>query len=113
MHYKKSLLVFAFSLSLIACDSLPKGDDGDVELSNDEDLVTYGKTLYTKHCISCHGENGKQENTANPDLTKTKLDEEDIGNLVFHGKGAMPSFEEKLGEPEIRAVSKYVVSLGK
>ena len=38
---------------------------------------------------------------------------DEIGDVVYHGRALMPMFNDKLGEPEIRAVSSYVLSLRK
>ncbi len=74
-------------------------------------MAAYGKKVYESQCIICHGEKGDAKLAQSPDITLTKLDESSIGDLVYHGKGGMPPFKDKLGEPEINAVAKYVKSL--
>ena len=109
---KKILTLSVISIAF-ACNA-PKDKSGKVSLENDKDMVAYGQVLFSKHCQQCHGEAGVSMLPNIPDLTKTTLaDADEVGNLIFHGKGNMPAFEEKLGEPEIRATALYILSLKK
>ena len=109
---KKILTLCAITIAF-ACNT-PKDKSGNVSLENDKDMMAYGQTIFAKNCQQCHGEGGVSLMPNIPNLSKTTLvDADAIGNLIFHGKGNMPAFEEKLGEPEIRAVALYVLSLKK
>lgn len=111
---KKYLVTIVVILAVYSCDNLPKDGTKEVRLENDADMVKYGQTLFSRHCQQCHGNAGVSMMASIPDLTKTALKTEDeISSIVFHGKGNMPAFEEKIGEPEIRAVSLYILSLSK
>ncbi len=89
------------------------GDPSAGQVSNEEDMLIYGKKIYQTQCIVCHGEAGNAKIAQASDLTISKLNETSIGDLVYHGKRAMPAFKDRLGEPEILAVSKYVLTLKK
>jgi mono/diheme cytochrome c family protein len=107
--------IFALAcIFMIGCN-MPKDKSGNFSLENDADMIVYGKNIYIQFCQQCHGENGIPSSSAGfPDLTKTSLDnEDDISNIVFHGKNAMPSFQDKIEEAQIKAVSMYVLSLKK
>jgi mono/diheme cytochrome c family protein len=107
---KNILMVAALLSATIACNT-PPDKTGNIRLENDADMVAYGKNLFGKYCQKCHGENGASMMGNIPNLTTTKLEtEEDISNLIFHGRGNMPAFEEVIGEPEIRAISLFVLS---
>ena len=109
---KKILTLSTITIAL-ACNT-PKDKSGNVSLENDKDMIAYGQTIFAKNCQQCHGDGGVSMMPNIPNLTKTTLlDADEIGNLIFHGKDNMPAFEEKLGEPEIRAVALYVLSLKK
>lgn len=110
---KKIIYLVSTIVTLAACNSLPSDNSGSVQLTNDKDLVNYGAGIYAKHCVNCHGANGESTITGTPSLKATTLNEEAIGNKVFHGAGMMPKFEDVLGEPEIRAVSLYVLEFKK
>jgi mono/diheme cytochrome c family protein len=106
-------ITIVFISSIIACNT-PPDKTGSVRLENDADMIAYGKNLFGKYCQKCHGENGASMVGNIPNLTTTKLEtEDDISNVIFHGRGNMPAFEDVIGEPEIRAVSLYIISLKK
>jgi mono/diheme cytochrome c family protein len=110
----KQILLFAAFCVAVACNQAPKDKTGNVLLENDKDMIVYGQNLFGKYCQKCHGEAGESMLPNVPNLTKTTLaDAEEIGNVIFHGRGNMPAFEEQIGEPEIRAISLYVVSIKK
>lgn len=80
--------------------------------------------LFRRRCTICHGQDGKgdKENAPKaPDFTDAKWqakhkDEElyrAISNGIGKGKGSMPSWKARLSEPEMKALVKYVRSLGK
>lgn len=86
------------------------------------DEFAFGKQIYSVSCGACHkGEGiggkvlvqGRELNVA--DLTSDKakkLDEDMITLAVYNGKPdkGMPAFKDRLSEPQIREVVKYVRS---
>ncbi len=107
----KIIFFLSFGILFMACAN--PNDPSGGQVSNEQDMLIYGRKIYENQCQLCHGEKGDAAIGGASDLRYTKLNESNIGDLVFHGKGAMPAFEEKLGEPEINAVAKYVLSLKK
>ncbi|WP_370477777.1 c-type cytochrome [Tamlana flava] len=78
--------------------------------AKDEDNV--GRILYTKHCKSCHGKNGRGDGTKAssvdtpvPDFAKDAFKKETDGSLYYKsvfGRDDMPNFEKKITEEEER-----------
>jgi mono/diheme cytochrome c family protein len=69
-----------------------------------------GKTIFAAQgCGSCHilsdaGSSG----TIGPNLDESKPDSDLVVDRVTNGSGAMPSFQDKLSEQEIKDVAAYV-----
>lgn len=78
---------------------------------------------YTKHCVSCHGKDGKSQTTMGkkisaPDLTtKSFKSEEAFKNIKEgvkkDGKEIKKPFASKLSDDEIKSLVKYVETLKK
>ena len=89
---------------------------GNLLLSKD---IIKGKELFNKHCVICHGENGKGLNMGfqvNPrDLTKSILNKSQVKNMIKYGNGYygslidnMPPFQNRLTEKEIDNIAIYI-----
>jgi cbb3-type cytochrome c oxidase subunit III len=79
------------------------GDGGGVEATSGEEIFA------AAGCGSCHtlaaaGTNG----TIGPDLDQSKPDHALVLDRVTNGKGAMPSFKDRLSDEQIQAVADYV-----
>lgn len=90
--------------------------------ASDEDNI--GRTLYTKHCKSCHGSKGLGDgakagsiDTKVPDFTSDSFKKETDGSLYYKtifGRDDMPSFEKKITDEEERwLIVNYIKSLAK
>jgi cytochrome c6 len=71
--------------------------------------------IYAKHCIECHGRDGraktaKGKRTGATDFAGTdwNTDEGRAIRIISNGKGEMPTFKGKLTAREIRSVAAYV-----
>jgi mono/diheme cytochrome c family protein len=122
-------LVFILSvLSFIAPDKKPawvvpaKYTSMKNAKKGDAASIALGKTLYVKHCKSCHGAAGKGDGpkasalkTAMDDLTAAGFKSVPEGNKYFMalvGRGDMPNFEKKIEDEEERwAIVNYLNSL--
>lgn len=122
-------LVFAFSLfSFIASsDKKPaweipaKYKTMKNQKKGDKASIALGKTLYGKHCKSCHG-SGKGDGAKAASL-KTEMDDVTTAAykalpdgskyyMSFVGRGDMPNFEKKIVDEEERwAIINYLDSL--
>ena len=81
------------------------------------------RTLYSKHCATCHGSDGRSKTFKGKlkharDLTdaewQARVSDERIFNSINNGRGSkMPAFEKKLSESQINALVGYVRQLKK
>lgn len=79
---------------------------------------TRGRDVFTANCTACHGDSGE----GNQDLGAPRLndeiwlwggDKESIHNTVVNAhRGVMPTWEKRLNEDTIKALTIYVHSLG-
>lgn len=87
--------------------------------ADDNSLERVGKMMYSKHCKSCHGNNGegdgpkaKQLETWCGDFTTEEFQAQSDGVLYyksFIGRDEMPNFEKKIPEEEDRwAIINYM-----
>jgi mono/diheme cytochrome c family protein len=81
-----------------------------------------GKAVYEKHCVACHGNDGK----GNPAMAKalgekglnlttkeaTQKSDEQLMKVIADGEGKMPPFKS-LSEAEQKQVVTYIRSLAK
>ncbi len=122
-------VVFAMSLfSFIASEKkaawvIPaKYNAMKAQKKGDAASIALGKTLYAKHCKSCHGGAGKGDGakaaslkTAMDDLTTPAFKALPDGHKYFMalvGRDEMPNFEKKIVDEEERwAIINYLNSL--
>jgi len=122
-------LVFVLSLFsfIAAADKKPAWDipakykSMQIQKKGDPESIKLGKTLYTKHCKSCHG-SGKGDGAKAASL-KTEMDDMTTAAykalpagtkyyMSFVGRGDMPNFEKKIVDEEERwAIINYLDSL--
>ncbi len=79
---------------------------------NDKQELMIGKSLYDKHCRSCHGKSGLGDgpkaaelDTPSGDFTSSEFQDQSDGELFWkttHGKDDMPTFEKKIPSDEDR-----------
>jgi mono/diheme cytochrome c family protein len=76
--------------------------------------------LFRRHCVSCHGKDGKAQTSKGKfsharDLTdaqwQTDVSDERIFNSIMNGRnvrGNMPAFSDKLNEREVNSLVTFV-----
>lgn len=80
--------------------------------------MTQGQTLFAEQCSSCHGLDGKGDQSQGaPNLTDNEWlyggTAEDIQETLYYGRqGVMPNWNERLTPETISALAVYVHSLG-
>ncbi|RDC72833.1 cytochrome-c oxidase, cbb3-type subunit III [Rhodovulum sp. 12E13] len=85
---------------------------------HDETLAAAGEEVYLMQCAACHMDDGTGDPFQGaPNLTDAIWlyggDVETLTETVYNSRfGVMPSWQERLSEAEIRAVSVYVHGLG-
>ncbi len=86
--------------------------------SFDASLAAQGATLFAENCAACHGEAGLGiRDMGAPNIADAIWlyggDRSSLEQTVTQARfGVMPSWGQRLSEPDIRAVSAYVHSLG-
>jgi mono/diheme cytochrome c family protein len=73
------LLVFL----IVSCES------GNEEVS-DSYVSRSGKELYMKHCVVCHGIDGRLGASGSKDLSRSKLDSSAMIHIIKNGTNGMP-----------------------
>lgn len=87
-------------------------------LSEGGDLAGPGSEIFADNCASCHGEDAKGvAELGGPDLTDAiwfyGSEVSDIVAQIRAPKhGVMPAWQERLGDPTVKALAVYVHSLG-
>ena len=90
--------------------------------ASDADAENIGKTLYSKHCKSCHGNTGEGDgpkaeglDTTVPDITSGDFKKQTDGAIYYKtvfGRDDMPNFEDKIPDEQDRwLIVNYIKSL--
>jgi mono/diheme cytochrome c family protein len=103
-------------------DSKKTTDADKYNPAKDSDLVAdiNFAPIFSKHCVKCHGKDGKGKAEEAPDFTSAKFkkkSDKELFNSIMNGIKAknpedddMPAWKGKLTELEIKAAIKYVKS---
>ena len=85
--------------------------------------LAVGKSLYSKHCKSCHGSAGYGDGTKADnlkgdlgDFSSKKFQSQSDGALFYKsyiGRKDMPNFEKKMSEEDMWITVSYVRTMGK
>lgn len=119
-NYMKSILILLFTGSMILAKAqtweVPPDKIAEVcPVQFDEDFVKAGSVLYSKHCLSCHGQPGKNApaklNPLPVDPASAPFVQQTDGSLFYKittGRGLMPKFESVLKETERWQIIAYI-----
>jgi mono/diheme cytochrome c family protein len=69
--------------------------------------------LYARYCKGCHGSDGTLMLGGAANLKYSRLEVEEIVEIIANGQGTMAAFSSQLTESEIDLVAEYVKSLRK
>jgi cytochrome c6 len=87
-------------------DSSPKKDETQGKTSQT------GEQLYTTHCASCHGIDGKLGVSGASDLSKSSLSTKQVTTILSNGRNGMPAMKELLEtHKNMDSVINYVIQL--
>lgn len=85
--------------------------------------LAVGKSLYSKHCKSCHGSEGYGDGTKAKemkgdlgDFSSKKFQSQSDGAIFYKsyiGRKDMPNFEKKMSEEDMWLTVSYMRALGK
>lgn len=81
------------------------------DTKNASEEVADGEKLYKKHCVICHGVNGKLGINGAKDITLSLLNPMEREILIRSGKTTMTPFENILSPEAIKAVAEYTMTL--
>lgn len=130
-HTAMLIMAIAFMAFAMPQDGQKKGAAWDIPskyikmenpYAGDADLAKTGKMIYSKHCKSCHGNNGlgdgpkaKQLETFPGDFSSEEFQAGTDGELYYKsiiGRDEMPNYEKKITDEEDRwAVINYLRTL--
>lgn len=100
-------LFFGLLFTLAGCSSSVEEVLTDSPLEN-------GETLYTIHCLRCHGAFGDLGASGSKNLKISVLTSAEIQQIIMQGKGAMPAYGQTLqSEEKVAWLSEFVLTLRK
>lgn len=107
------VLRFSSIFLLVALYSCGNQSVSSVDDQGSEEPLS-GEVLYSNHCSSCHGADGKLGASGAKDLTQSKMNLEDVKSLLKTGRKAMPVMKEILEtEENMTSVSEFVIEFQK
>jgi len=106
------IIIFIVALATFGCGGSENGDTSIIEPATTATEVggADGAALFADTCAGCHGGDATGRGNA-PDLVNTSLNAAAIRTTITQGKGAMPSYEERLSAEEVDALAQYVQGL--
>lgn len=105
----KRLFFLMFISMFVSCSNQEESTSDVIPQEKPEEKAS---SLFTQHCATCHGEDGKLGASGAKDLTATKLSGTEIENIIKKGKNAMPPMESLLGSEEnVSLVVEHVLKL--
>ena len=108
MVLKNSVGLFAILAVFSSC-----GESG-TDVNTSVPSALSGKELFVNNCAACHGMDGTLGVSGASDLSKSKLNTEEIIKILKNGRNGMPAFESILKSREgMVAVSAYTLELQK
>lgn len=113
MVLRASLLTFLV-IGLIACASKSPESETSSEVKQEPMNTEDARNVYTLHCVSCHGIDGKKKASKAADLSKSIMTEAGIRRNILKGnkEGMMP-YEQILSKREVEGLVKFVKTLRK
>ncbi len=81
------------------------------KISNKDNSKTFGRNLYDKYCVACHGNDLKGDGASFPSLVniESKYNSEELKNILNNGMNMMPSFSQ-LSEEEMEVLINYILN---
>ncbi len=77
--------------------------------------IEAGREVYTRYCVSCHGEEGDQLKELGVDFSSReywmKKTDAEIRDVIWNGKGGMPPWKDALDVDDVDSVILYIKSL--
>ena len=100
---------FTLTFFLFGCQS---NDSTNKKTEQLDKTSQTGEQLYTTHCISCHGIDGKLGVSGASDLSKSSLSVKQVRTILSNGRNGMPAMKLLLDTDEnMDSVINYVIQL--
>lgn len=109
-----SLLIIIYIFGIAETKSLvfkPAQFDLEGAMSKANGDMSEGQVIYSSLCTDCHGKDGKKGAFKSPDLTQSKLTNDQKKARISNGKGIMRGYSKVLNEDEIEQVVTYINGL--
>ncbi len=100
---KEALIFIALAVFSLAC-----GGSNTNQVNN-----AYGKEVYKKYCVACHGETGELAINGAVKFPESQLSAKERVLVITNGRNMMTPFKGLLSEEEIKAVANYTMILSK
>ena len=112
MVLRSFLLLVLIAAGSASCSSNPDHSEETASNESTPSKNEIGKELFSSHCISCHGEDGKLGLSGAGDLSKSRLSDNELMGIIKGGRKGMPAMGPVLGnESAIQSVAAYVKEL--
>ncbi|MEJ8757778.1 SirB2 family protein [Pontibacter sp. H259] len=85
----------------------------DIVASLNETALANAKTIFSRECATCHGEDGTKGTSGAANLTESQLSLDDRKQVVANGRGLMPGFKDKLSDQELDELAAYTMTFKK
>ncbi len=82
-----------------------------VSCVNESSNQKKGKQIFEKNCSTCHGLKGSLQASGASDLTISKLNKQQLIQVIRDGRRSMGSYKGTLSDSQIDSVAKYVMDL--
>jgi cytochrome c6 len=101
----KNIIFFKLLITILIYSCSPKKADDNKTKS------VSGFTVFKKHCVNCHGNDGRMGLNGAKPLPDSKMTLEERITHINNGKGAMQPYKGVLSPAEIKAVAEYTMTL--
>ena len=106
MRFFVVLLFFVTVLLSQSCGSDNKG-------SEEKKQASSGYAIFKKHCVTCHGADGRMGLNGAKPIPDSKMSLEERITHISNGKGTMQPYKGILSAEQIKAVAEYTFEVGK
>ncbi len=111
--YEKEMAVAQEEIAVYRTKMKMNVDETNATLLTSEADLSSGKSIYSKHCVTCHKTDGEGE--VGPNLTDKYwiigFDIKQVFGKIKKGGNGMPDHQSKLNPIEIQQVASYILSL--
>ncbi len=115
-HYiKTATCKILLCFFLFSCESASEKTKREINKIKEKNESSHfqpdGMAIFRKHCVICHGPDGKLGLNGAKDLSQSTLGLEQRIETITYGKKLMTPFEKILDAEEIKAVAAYTLTL--